>query len=140
MIPRRLRRLRGVELIINDLLLHALIGDEERQRQRIGIKVTIARDTANAAGRTDLPIRPAVLGAGIDVVTATAAAVPWIAGVQVLAVIMSDPCRENARGAEIAHSISGAGVDYGTQEMRSLRLHVSRPGVEPCRVAAGPGV
>jgi len=36
---------------------------------------------ANASRRADLPIGPAVLGAGINIVAATAAAVPRVAGV-----------------------------------------------------------
>ena len=73
--------------------MHALIRDQERERQRICVKVAVARDAANAAGRADLPIGPAVLGARIDIVAATAAAVPRIAGVKILTVVVSDPCR-----------------------------------------------
>src|SRR5262249_52984715 len=97
--PRRSKTNSARVWIFNRLsrcLFHALIRNQERQRERIGIKVGITGNTANAAGGTDLPIGPTIFGAGIDVVAATAAAVPRIAGVEVLTVIVSHPRRQIA--------------------------------------------
>lgn len=44
-------------------LLHALIGDQFRQRERIGIEVAVPRDAANGTRGADLPVGPVVLGA-----------------------------------------------------------------------------
>src|SRR6266516_1146518 len=91
-------------------LLHALIRNQKRQRERVGVKIGITRNAANAACGADLPIGPTIFGAGIHIITATAAAVPGIAGVQIFPIVMGDPGREVTGRGKIAHSIAGAGI------------------------------
>ena len=73
--------------------LNALIRDQERERERIGIEIDITRNAANGASGADLPIGPTIFRARINIIAATAAAVPRIAGVQVLAVVVGYPGR-----------------------------------------------
>jgi len=119
-----------------EFALDALVGDQKRQRERIGIEVAIPRDTADSAGGTDLPIGPTILGAGIHIVTATAATIPWIASVQVFTVVVGYPRRENARRRQVAHSGTGAGIDHRAQEVPGLRFHPGRPLIEPRGITA----
>src|ERR1043166_1015600 len=100
----------GVVGLWFQLLFHPLVGDQERERQRISIEVGVARDAANASRRADLPIGPAILRAGVNIIAATAAAVPRVTGVQVLTIVVSHPGRQRAGGRQIAHAVSRAGI------------------------------
>src|SRR2546421_10412574 len=97
--------------------MHTLPVFEILQRAIIGIEVGIARDAADAAGRTDLPIGPATSRTGIDII-ATGAAAPWIARVEILSVPVGYPGRQRAGGVQVAHSIACARINNRMQEMR----------------------
>lgn len=92
-------------------LLYKFIGFQFSRGAIIRVKVTAAGDAANGAGVADLPIGPvgcAALVIGLPGVAAIAGA-PRISGVEVLAVIISDPGLQlDAAGLVVFDQVAGA--------------------------------
>ena len=70
-----------------------------------------------------MPIGPIILGAGGYIITATAAAIPWITRIEIIAIIMSNPGRKRTRSCEIAHTTACARIDHRPQEVRLVKYN-----------------
>jgi hypothetical protein len=121
------------------LLLHALVSDQEIQRERVCVEIAVARDAAKLARRADLPIGPVAGVAALNPGIATGATGPGLTGVKILAVVVGNPGGESDATREIvldqvASAIAGTAVDHRAQEVRGPAFDLRGPGIEPCCV------
>src|SRR5262249_4694273 len=120
-------------------LLHALVCDQEVQRERVCVEIAVARDTTNLPGRTDLPIGPVAGVATLNPGVTAGAAGPGLTGVKVLTVVVGDPGGESdATGQivldQVACAIAGAAINDWAQEVRGPAFDLRGPGIKPCGV------
>ncbi len=116
--------------------LDTLPGGQLGQGAIVGIEVDVAGDTADRSSGADLPVGPGVVVAGGGTPAAvTTAGGPWVAGIQVAAIVVGNPCTQVRDAGGQVRRIAGADIDDRTQARR-MSLEVCRPIIVPGGVGA----
>jgi len=113
-----------------------LPGDQLRQRAVVSVEVDVTGDTADRSSGADLPVGPGVGAAGGGTPTVVAAAgAPWVASVEVLAIVAGDPGRQRDVVVQVSR-VACADIDDRAQGQRGLGLDVRGPVIIPNGIAA----